>query len=736
MLAAYDSLEAGGRAVTDIIAAGIVPAAIEMMDALSIEAAEAAVHCGYPDGAAAVLLVELDGPAAEVEAELATVRAICEAAGAREIRAADDPVQRAGIWAGRKSAFAAVGRLSPAYIVQDGVVPRTALGDVLARISALSAESGIRVANVFHAGDGNLHPLVLYNDACRARPKPPRRSPAPSSTPASSTAGRSPASTGWGWTNPAICRKCSPPPTWTRCSWSGAPSTRPRSAIRARCSRPRGCAERSLVTAAVPAPPRRRGWRFSNAIIPNGPGRLFPADARAGAPGAPGAPSNVPNARLGSLAAQRRIWDGGRGVVMTGDVVGKVLAAACGETREGAEADVVGGIVPAFVAAPGSTDEAAAVMRAAAEHELAVLARGAGSRLGWGVPPSRCDLLVDMSRMTSVVEHSAGDLVARMQAGARMGDVAAALGRDGQELALDVPDEATIGGVVASGLAGARRLRYGTPRDLLIGITIVRADGTVARSGGKVVKNVAGYDLGKLLAGSAGTLALITEATFRLHPLPAARVYVTAEYASARIACDAVAAAANSPLIASAVELSRPEPGGPIRLGVLLEGSAEGVAARAMPDGGSARPGRDVARRRRRGGAAATGVTSGGGTLIRVSCWVSALPTALDAVDAAARSTGLFPPISGSAGAGVLYLRIDARRGGGGGGRVRAGAAGGPGRRAGWGGCAGGAVGGAGGAGGVRRDGGDGSLAGPDAGGQGPVRPRGPDGTGPVPRRM
>ena len=165
MLAAYDSLEAGGRAVTDIIAAGIVPAAIEMMDALAIEAAEAAVHCGYPEGASAVLLVELDGPAAEVEAELATVRVICEQAGAREIRAADDPAQRAGIWAGRKSAFAAVGRLSPAYIVQDGVVPRTALGDVLGRIAKLSAESGIRVANVFHAGDGNLHPLVLYNDA-------------------------------------------------------------------------------------------------------------------------------------------------------------------------------------------------------------------------------------------------------------------------------------------------------------------------------------------------------------------------------------------------------------------------------------------------------------------------------------------------------------------------------------------------------------------------------------------
>jgi glycolate dehydrogenase FAD-linked subunit len=165
VLAAYDTLADGGRAVSDIIGTGIVPAAIEMMDALAIEAAEAAVACGYPEGAGAVLLVELDGPSSEVETELETVRKICEAAGAREIRMADDPAERAGIWKGRKAAFAAVGRLSPAYIVQDGVVPRTALGDVLGRISAMSRETGIRVANVFHAGDGNLHPLVLYNDA-------------------------------------------------------------------------------------------------------------------------------------------------------------------------------------------------------------------------------------------------------------------------------------------------------------------------------------------------------------------------------------------------------------------------------------------------------------------------------------------------------------------------------------------------------------------------------------------
>jgi glycolate oxidase len=136
-----------------------------MMDALAIEAAEAAVHCQYPAGAGAVLIVELDGPDADVRRDSAAVRALCEEAGCGEIREAADPAERAVIWAGRKSAFAAVGRICTAYIVQDGVVPRTALSRVLDRIAELSAESGIRVANVFHAGDGNLHPLVLYDDS-------------------------------------------------------------------------------------------------------------------------------------------------------------------------------------------------------------------------------------------------------------------------------------------------------------------------------------------------------------------------------------------------------------------------------------------------------------------------------------------------------------------------------------------------------------------------------------------
>jgi glycolate oxidase len=165
LLAAFHGIDQAGAATSAIIAAGVVPAAIEMMDALAIEAAEAAVACGYPAGAAAVLIVELDGPAAEVAAQFDEVNRLCAENGAFETRIAADDAERALFWKGRKSAFAAVGRISPDYIVQDGVIPRTALPDVLRRIDELAAEHGIRVANVFHAGDGNLHPLVLFDDS-------------------------------------------------------------------------------------------------------------------------------------------------------------------------------------------------------------------------------------------------------------------------------------------------------------------------------------------------------------------------------------------------------------------------------------------------------------------------------------------------------------------------------------------------------------------------------------------
>jgi len=162
LLAAFPTTSEAGAAVSGIIGAGMVPAAMEMMDNLAIQAAEAAVHANYPN-CGGLLLVELDGPAAEVAALMEQVEAICLKCGGTEIRLAQSDAERALFWKGRKAAFAAVGRISPNYLVQDGVIPRTALPRVLAEIERLGAEAGIKVANVFHAGDGNLHPLVLYD---------------------------------------------------------------------------------------------------------------------------------------------------------------------------------------------------------------------------------------------------------------------------------------------------------------------------------------------------------------------------------------------------------------------------------------------------------------------------------------------------------------------------------------------------------------------------------------------
>jgi glycolate oxidase len=165
LLAGFHTMDAAGAAVSEIVAAGVMPSAIEMMDRLTIEAAERAVAPGYPAGAGAVLLVELDGVAEQVEDDAAEVERICAECGAFEIRAATNDAARALLWKGRKSAFAAMGRVATDYYVQDGVVPRTRLPEVLRQIEALAEHHRLRVGNVFHAGDGNLHPLVLYDAA-------------------------------------------------------------------------------------------------------------------------------------------------------------------------------------------------------------------------------------------------------------------------------------------------------------------------------------------------------------------------------------------------------------------------------------------------------------------------------------------------------------------------------------------------------------------------------------------
>ncbi|HCT77124.1 MAG TPA: FAD-binding oxidoreductase [Micromonosporaceae bacterium] len=194
--------------------------------------------------------------------------------------------------------------------------------------------------------------------------------------------------------------------------------------------------------------------------------------------------------------------------------------------RPAEDADAIAGVPARFVATPASTLEASAAIRVAAEHDLAIVVRGSGTKQDWGYPPRRLDLVLDTRRLTGVVEHAAGDLIAVVRAGTTVAELQSVLAEKGQQLALDAPlAGATIGGMVAVNTSGPRRMAYGTVRDLIIGVTIVRADGVIARAGGKVVKNVAGYDLSKLMTGSYGTLGLIAECAFRLHPRTPVSVY-------------------------------------------------------------------------------------------------------------------------------------------------------------------------------------------------------------------
>lgn len=267
---------------------------------------------------------------------------------------------------------------------------------------------------------------------------------------------------------------------------------------------------------------------------------------------------------------------------MTSDPILDELRKVCDEgARPADDTDTVADLPARYVATPATTQEVSEVLRLATEHDLRVVARGTGTKLTWGAAPTGADLVLDTTRISGVVEHAAGDLVVVVRAGTSVETLQATLADSGQQLALDVAHRgATIGGTVATNTSGPRRLLYGTLRDLLIGITFVRADGVVAKAGGKVVKNVAGYDFGKLLIGSYGTLGLVTQIAFRLHPLPMASRVLSVEVRDAQAAGRVVAEMVGSQVVPSAVEVDQPAEG-PITVAVLIEGTEDGVSGRA-----------------------------------------------------------------------------------------------------------------------------------------------------------
>lgn len=326
------------------------------------------------------------------------------------------------------------------------------------------------------------------------------------------------------------------------------------------------------------------------------------------------------------------------------------LSSACEDVREGRPDDAVDGVPVGLVARPRTTEQVAEVMKAAAAHRLTVVPRGRGTKMTWGLPPAAADVLVDLSTMDRVLDHAAGDLIVEAQAGTPLADLQAVVGQAGQRLVIDetVPG-ASVGGALASNAAGPQRMLVGTARDLLIGITVVRADGVVAKAGGRVVKNVAGYDLGKLMIGSLGTLAVVTEALFRLHPVPEVRRWVSVPVADPQRAEDLAQAVVHGQTVPGALEVDWPADG-PGTLTVQYGGKPDGVedrvgTARSLlgdasvsedePDGWSSYPWR------------------AGETGLKLTFVLSGLRDVL----AVTRDVGA--AVRGSAGTGVVYAALD-----------------------------------------------------------------------------
>lgn len=251
--------------------------------------------------------------------------------------------------------------------------------------------------------------------------------------------------------------------------------------------------------------------------------------------------------------------------------------------RHTTPSDSICGVQPRLLLEPGNEQELSSALRLANELNLAVIPRGGGTKLGWGNPPTCADLTLSTARLNKIIEHAWADLTVTVEAGCTIGALQAALAQHGQRLALDPlwPEKATIGGVLSTNDGGALRLRFGALRDLIIGVTIALPDGTLASSGGKVVKNVAGYDLPKLVTGAFGTLGVITRAVFRLHPLPRNASTFSISTQNVEQMQQLLSALQDSKLAHTALQ-ARIGLDSPPVLDVLFEGTEAGIAAQEM----------------------------------------------------------------------------------------------------------------------------------------------------------
>ncbi|CAB1055863.1 Glycolate dehydrogenase (EC, subunit GlcD [Olavius sp. associated proteobacterium Delta 1] len=435
MLAIYDTIADAAKSVSGIMSAGILPNTLEMMDATIIKAVEDSYACGYPRDAAAVLIIEVEGPIAGLKDQAQRIQEICMQTNCRNIQEAKDDAERNRLWQGRRGAFGAVARLAPNYLVNDATVPRTKLPQALAKVAEITKKYGCEHGNVFHAGDGNLHPLLLFDS--RDKDQLHRVEKA-------------------GW---EIMQAC--------VDLGGTIS-----------------GEHGIGVEKKEA--MRMVFSEDDFNLQRGLKRAFD-------------PDNVLNP-------------------------GKVLP----DPLEGDEAQET-------LRVAGNGASAAGIMKkinTAIAQKQGVIPSGNGTYSQFGNLPDPHAICLDSSSMAEVIEYDPPNQVITVGCGLSFKALQEHLQAHNQWLPVRPPffkDDSTIGRMVALAACGPERLLYGAPRDLLLGLRFVNSLGLLITAGGRVVKNVAGYDVTRLLTGSAGTLGFITEATLRVSTMPERCAAIAAE---------------------------------------------------------------------------------------------------------------------------------------------------------------------------------------------------------------
>ena len=487
-LVVYDAVDDAARSVAGIIAAGIVPATLEMMDAPIIQAVEDSIACGYPRDAAAVLIIEVEGPAEGLEKQAGRIREICTANGCREVRDAAGAEERGRLWEGRRGAFGAVARLAPNYLVNDCTVPRTLLPNALAQVAEIVKRYGFEHGNVFHAGDGNLHPLILFDSRDPDQLKRVHEA---------------------GWEIMQACVALG-----GTISGEHGIGLEKMEAMRMVFSDADIDAQRSLQEAFDPA-------RVLN------PGKMFPDTTRPFA--------------FKDQAAWARADD----------------ALSAIEKRMAAE------VKHAFAA------------------DRALLPLGGGSLSGAGNRPTRPTTPLHTNALDKMIELDPANQYFTAGAGMTLAAIQEALAPHNQWLPLRPAFgvlRRTIGGITATGALGPERIAYGAPRELLLGLRFVDGRGRLINAGGKVVKNVAGYDMTRLIAGSAGSLGLITRVTMKTATRPERCAVVSA--CGGPEACASLAAQLLGSSLGAVFAAAAPDDGGERwRLQVGFEGFSDTVGA-------------------------------------------------------------------------------------------------------------------------------------------------------------